>query len=59
MGERTLRIPALRLIPRRARMAVTGRRPVGLVIGLVLLASLDFLPCRRPCSICRHRIKWT
>ena len=39
MSDRTARIPALRLIPRRVREAGAGKRPVGLMLGIILLAG--------------------
>lgn len=42
MGKRMLRIPALRLPPRRAKTA-TGKRPIGLALGVILLAGYGLL----------------
>ncbi len=42
MGERTLRIPALRLIPRRTRPA-TDKHPIGLLLGAILLMGFGVL----------------
>jgi len=43
MSDQPLRIPALRLIPRRSGARRAGKRPVGLALGLVLLAGFGLL----------------
>ncbi|MQY42508.1 ABC transporter permease subunit [Epibacterium sp. SM1969] len=42
MGERTLRIPALRLIPRRTKPA-PSKHPIGLLLGTILLMGFGVL----------------
>lgn len=43
MSDQTLRIPAVRFIPYRWRSRIGGRRPVGLLLGLALLAGFGLL----------------
>lgn len=43
MSDQTLRIPAVRVIPQRWRSRMGAKRPIGLLIGLLLLLGFGFM----------------
>lgn len=43
MSDQTLRIPALRILPRLTWLTRTGRHPIGLTLGIILLVGFALL----------------